>query len=286
MAFPCIAFIILFSYVPLYGWIYSFFEYKPGIPLSHTPFVGLKFFKMAIEDPQMINSVINTLAMNFLGILTLPASAIFAIMLNEMNSKRYSKIVQISITLPNFMSYVIIYSVFFLFFAPGDGIINTVLTNLGLIKTPTDILANSDLVWFFQTAVRLWKEVGFGTIIYLAAIAGIDPEIYNAADVDGAGRLRKIIHITIPELIPTYIILLILSIGAFVSSNFEQYYVFFNPLIQDKIQVIDYYVFSIGILNNDYAYATAIGMAKTLVSVILIFSANKIAKSVRGQSII
>lgn len=286
LALPCLGFVIVFNYIPLFGWIYAFFDYRPGVPLSITPFVGLKFFKLALDEPELIPVLRNTLALSFLGLLFSPLGAIFAILLYEIKSSRFKKIVQTTTTLPNFISWIMVYAIFFLFFAVDDGLVNKLFIGLGLIKEPMNLLGNVDAVWIFQTLVGVWKGLGFGAIIYLAAISGIDQEMYDAAKVDGAGRFRCIVHITVPGLIPTYITLLLLSIGGMLSNGLDQYYVFYNSLVHDKIQVLDYYVYRIGILNIDYAFSTALGMTKTLVSIIILFSANWISKRLRGQSII
>lgn len=285
MTIPGFLLVIFFSYIPLFGWIYSFFNYKPGIPLSQTPFVGLKYFKLAVSDPELLIVLRNTLVMSFLGILTSPLSVIFAILISETPGRRFKKFVQTTTTLPHFISWVLVYSIFFIFFST-EGMINTVLINLRIISDPTTLLINNDIAWFFQTGVVIWKGLGFGAIIYLAAITGIDPELYDAAAVDGAGRFRKIIHITVPGVTQTYVVLLLLSIGGMLSNGFEQYFVFYNPMVSDKLQVLDYYLYRIGIALNDYSFSTTLGMSKTIISIILLFTANFISKKIRGQSII
>ena len=285
MALPGFLFIILFAYVPLFGWSFSFFHYIPGIPLAKAPFVGFKYFKVAVSDPELLKVLRNTLAMSFLGILSSPLSIIFAIMLSETPGRRFKRIAQTTTTLPHFISWVLVYSVFFTFFS-AEGMINHLLMHLKIINTPTTLLANGNIAWFFQLGVGIWKGLGWGAIIYLAAITGIDMELYDAAAVDGAGRFRKIIHITVPGIAETYIVMLLLGIGSILSNGFEQYYVFYNPMVADKLQVLDYYLYRVGIQMNDYSLSTAMGMAKTIISIILLFTANFISKKVRGNSII
>ncbi len=286
MAVPFLVLVFLFNYLPLFGWVYAFFDYKPGIPLSQTEFVGLKFFTLTFHDGgEMLNVLKNTLAMSFLGIVTTPLPLIFAILLSEVKNGKFKKFVQTTTTLPNFISWFIVFSLFFSIFSV-EGLLNTILMKLHIISEPTNILGNREAVWYVQTAVSVWKGIGWGAIIYLAAIAGIDQELYDAAKVDGAGRFQMIMNVTVPGLMPTYIVLLLLGISNMLSNGFDQYFVFHNPLVAEKIEVIDYYVYRIGIATNDYAYATAIGISKTAVSITLLFTVNFISKKIRGESII
>lgn len=286
MAIPFVLFVFAFSYVPLFGWIYAFVDYKPGIPLMQSPFVGLKYFHILAQDWSTLFRVLrNTLAMSFLGILCSPLPAIFAIFLTEIPSTAFKKIVQTTTTIPNFVSWIIVYSLAFNIFSI-EGVFNQVAMNLGIISTPTNILANEDAVWFFQTALSIWKTIGWNAIIYFASIAGIDSELYDAASVDGAGRFQKILHVTIPGISSTFIVLLLLSASNILSVGLDQYLVFYNSMVADKIEVIDYYVYRLGLITNDYSYATTVGILKTLVSVTLLFSINGVSKKIRGYGIV
>ncbi|MFC5406169.1 ABC transporter permease [Cohnella soli] len=286
MGLPFIVLTILFYYIPLYGWIYAFVDYKPGIPLSHSAFVGLKYFKLAFSEASNLRQVmINTLALSFLSLLTAPLAVLFAVFLTEMRSAKYRKLIQTTTTLPNFISWVLVYSVFFVFFNLNDGFVNQLLMKLDLIKEPFNMLGSARYAWLFQTFVSVWKSLGWGAIIYMAAIAGIDPEQYDAAKVDGAGRYRMMRHVTIPGVMPTFVVILILSIGNVLSNGFEQFYVFYNPLVADKLEVLDYYVYRIGLTLNDYSFATAIGIFKSVISIILVFSVNILSKKIRGNSV-
>lgn len=286
MALPFVAFVFAFCYVPLFGWIYAFFDYRPGIQLVHTKFVGLKYFLLMLNDGgDMLRVLRNTFVMAFLGILCSVVPVMFAIMVNEAPSKGFQKFIQTTTTLPNFVSWIIVFSLAFNLFS-SDGLLNTLLLKAHLITQPTNILSNGSAVWFFQTALGLWKWTGWNAIIYLAAIAGIDRELYDAASVDGAGRFNRIIHITIPGLLSTYVVLLLLSTSNILSVGLDQYLVFYNSMVADKIEVLDYYVYRIGLVTNDYSYSIAIGISKTVISMILLFSINSISKKVRGNSII
>jgi len=288
MALPFIILVIVFNYVPLFGWIYGFYDYKPGIPLKDSEFVGLKYFRLAFMDQgtDLIRVLKNTLVLSFLSILVSPLFVAFAILLNEMRGKWFKKFVQVTTTLPNFISWVLVYSVFYVFFAVSDGVVNTLLLKFEWLVSPFNFLGNNDIVWYFQTLVGLWKGLGWGAIIYLAAIVGIDPELYEAAKSDGAGRFRTIWHITVPGIMPTFVVLLLLNVSNMLNSGFEQFYVFYNALVADRLEVIDYYVYRIGLESNDFSYSTVLGMFKTIVSVTILFTVNWFAKKVRGESII
>ena len=288
MILPLAVILFLFAYVPLFGWGFAFFNYKPGIPLSRTPFVGLKFFRLIFQDLKDIGRVLeNTMALSGLGLLLSPLPAFFAVLLNEMKSVRFRKFVQTATTLPHFISWVIVFSLAFSIFS-YDGLLNQVMTRIvGEGWEAKSILANGTawVVWLFHSALGIWKSLGWSAIIYIAAIAGIDQELYDAASVDGAGRWKKMRYVTLPEIMPTYIVLLLLSVSNLLSNGFEQYFVFKNPIVMDAIEVLDIYVYRIGIMTNDYSYSVAIGILKTVVSILLLFSVNGISKKVRGQSI-
>lgn len=286
LALPFVIHVFLFFYVPLMGWALAFFNYKPGLPLNKLSFVGLKYFKLiGFYWEDILNAMINTLALSGLSLLTSVVPLLIAVMLTELNSSKLRKMLQTSITLPNFVSWIIVYSLCFNIFAT-DGSFNQLLMGLGLIKNPTQLLANSDTAWIFMTILNLWKSAGWNAIIYLAAIAGIDQELYDAARVDGAGRFRCIWHITFPGLMPTFIVLLLLQIGNLLTVGFDQYFAFNNPIMSTKLEVLDLYTYRIGIGTQDYSFATAISIIKSAVSILLLFSVNGFAKRVRGETII
>ena len=287
LTLPFITAIFLFSYLPLYGWRYAFYDYKVGIPLIQTDFIGVeKFILIFKHSKDILRVMTNTLSLSFLSLICEPLPAILAIMISEVRSTFYKKSIQTITTLPHFIGWVVIYSIAFLLFS-SDGIVNEILLNIGLIDTPTRILQNEDVTWMFQTLLRVWKGIGWGAIIYLAAISGIDTQLYDAAKVDGAGRFRRIMHITVPGLTNTFIVLLLLNIGNLLNagSGMEQYLVFSNPLVMDKIEVLDLYVYRKGLVTDDYAFATAVGMLKTFVSLVLLFTVNGVSKKIRGNSI-
>jgi ABC-type polysaccharide transport system, permease component len=286
LAVPFVIFIFAFSYVPLFGWILAFINYKPGLSLWDCDFKGLYYFKMIFQDWYKMSAVLkNTLAMSFLGLLCSPLPAIFAIFLSELKSVRFKKLVQTITTIPNFVSWVIIYALSYALFS-SEGVVNHVLLNAGLIEKATNVLGNQKAVWFFQTALSLWKSVGWNAIIYFAAIAGIDSELYDAASVDGAGRLHRILHITIPGISATFFVLLLLQISNLLSVGMDQYLAFYNSMVADKITVLDLYVYRLGLVTQDYSYATAVGIFKSVISILLLFSANGLSKKLRGESLV
>jgi len=286
MAIPCIIHLIMFSYVPLFGWLYAFFDYKPAVDLFHCDFVGLKYFRRLFAEREVWTALRNTLAFSFLGILTSPLSVVFAVILTEFKSSKFQKTIQTVTTFPNFISWIIIYAIALVFFSVDDGALNKLLFSLGLIEQPTNLLADKDAVWVLQTLLSMWKGLGFSSIVYFAAISGIDSELYDAAAVDGAGRFQKIWHIKIPGVMPTFVVLFLLGIGGILNSGFEQLYAFYNPAVHETIQTLDLYVYKIGVERNSYSFSTAIGIMKTLVSLILLTFANWTAKKVRGSGIL
>ena len=278
MTIPSVLFILVFSYFPISGWIYSFFDYRIGYKLSKCEFVGLDNFIYAFGDPYIITVILNTLIISILGLLGLPLAGMIAILLSEVRGKKFKKTVQTAITIPNFISWIIIYSIMFSLFS-NDGLLTTLVRGLSGNRDSTVTLLTNP-------GTDIWKTVGYNSIIFFAAVTGIDSQLYDAAAVDGAGRWQKILHITIPGILPTFITLLIISVGAILNNGFEQYYVFVNPMIQKNIEVLDYYVYRIGMLNNDIPASTAVSMIKTFISVVLVFSVNKLSKKTLGQSIL
>lgn len=286
---PFIVLVLLFSYYPLFGWVYAFFDYQPPIPLSQSQFVGFKWFQMLVQNSTQLKQITqvlaNTFAMSLLNILTSFLPVLFAIGLNEIRNKHFKNLIQTLTTLPNFISWVLVYSIAFAMFS-SSGMINTLLQNMHWIAEPIKWLDSDAHTWLKMLLWNLWKGLGWGSIMYLAAIAGIDPELYEAGRVDGANRLQLIRHITIPALMPTYFVMLMLAISNFLSNGMDQYFVFQNAFNLQHIQVLDLYVYNVGMGNNSLSLATALSMLKSLVSVILLYVVNYTSKKTRGESII
>lgn len=286
---PFLVLVFLFAYFPLYGWVYSLYDYKPALGLSGSEFVGLQWFQLLVSSPTQLAQIgqvlLNTLAISFLGIATSILPLIFAIFLNEVKAPWFRNSVQTLTTLPNFISWVLVYMIAFSLFS-SSGLVNNVLTDWGLITVPVKFLDTDQNVWLTMTLWSIWKGLGWGAIIYLAAISGIDQSLYESAEIDGAGRFQKMWFITVPQLMPTYLVLLLLSIANLLNNGMEQYYVFQNAFNKQYIQVLDLYVYNIGMTGNSLSMATAIGMLKSLISVALLLTVNAIAKRVRGTSIV
>lgn len=289
LVLPFLILSFLFSYFPLHGWIYAFYDYRSPLKLSQCKFVGLDWFTMLFSNHSQVMQIVrvlkNTFAMSLLGILTSFLPVLFAVFLNEIKNTKFKSVVQTLTTLPNFISWTLVYAVAFCLLS-NTGMINTLLQKFGMISQPLRILDSGEHVWLFMVLIGIWKGLGWGAIMYIAAIAGIDQELYEAARVDGAGRFALIKNITIPSLMPTYFVLLMLSIANFLSNGMEQYFVFQNAFNREHIEVLDLYVYNIGLSGQSFSLATAVGMLKTLVSVVLLVLVNTASKKTRGESIV
>jgi putative aldouronate transport system permease protein len=286
---PFLVLVFLFSYYPLYGWIYAFFDYRPPRPFRWSDFVGFQWFVSMVDTPVkrgIIGQVlINTLVMSGITLTTNWLPMLFAVFINEIKQVRYRKVVQTISTIPNFISWVLVYSIAFNIFS-ATGMINQVLLRIGAIDTPIQFLQDSGgIVWLEQWLWLTWKNLGWAAIMYMAAIAGIDEEMYEAAKIDGATRMQQILHITLPSLMPTYFVLTMIAIGNFLNNGMEQYFVFANPFNRDNIQVLDLYVYTLAMGSGSYSVSVAISMLKSIVSVVLIVVANTISKITRGTGI-
>lgn len=269
---------IMFYYLPLGGWIMAFQNYKPKDGLLHSAFVGLDKFKFLFTDVVFLRVIRNTLAMGVLNLVTSFIMAIvFAILLNEITSRIWKKSVQTISYLPHFLSWIIVTGIMHDALST-TGIINEILMKLHLINTEINFFAHQKYFWPIVAFANLWKETGWNAIIYLAAITAIDPCLYEAASIDGAGRWAKIRYITLPGIKSTIMILLLMNVGNVLNAGFEVQYLLGNGLVQNVSQTIDIYVLKWGISQNDYSLGTAAGIFKSVVSIILIVIANQLAK--------
>lgn len=289
MCLPFLLLAFLFGYLPLYGWRYAFFDYKAGDVLSMSHFVGFKWFTYLVQNEATRSDIIrvmkNTLGISGLGIATSWASMIFAVFLAEIKNEKYRRFVQTFTTIPNFISWVLIFAVATAIFST-DGFVSSLMIKMGVWETGKNLLTSNSHVWLQMLAWNLWKGLGWGAIIYIASISGIDQSLYEAAKVDGAGRFARMWYITIPELMPTYCVMLLMSVANILNNGMEQYLVFSNSANQAAIQVLDLYVYNLGVGSGLIPLSTAIGMLKSVVSVILLLVANRISKKARGESII
>ena len=286
---PFIILVLIFSYYPLYGWVYAFYDYKPPAPLSKDLFVGFKWFHYMVDNEvkrkQILQVLMNTFAVSGLSMLFSWFPMMFAVFLNEIKCKPYKKFVQTVTTLPNFISWVLVYSIAFCVFN-STGVVNSLLTTWGVIEKPIMFLQSSKHVWFKMWLWLTWKNAGWAAIMYIAAITGIDEELIDAAKVDGANRWKTIWHITIPSILPTYLVLLFLNMANFLSNGMEQFFVFQNSFNTKYIQVLDLYVYNLAMGNGGYSLSTAIGVLKSLISIILLCTMNGISKLTRGEGFI
>ncbi len=286
---PFIVLVLIFAYYPLYGWVYAFYDYKPPAPLSKDLFVGFKWFHYMVDNDikrkQILQVLLNTFGISGLSMLFSWFPMMFAVFLNEIKCKPYKKFVQTVTTLPNFISWVLVYSIAFCVFN-STGVVNTLLTEWGLINKPIMFLQSSEHIWFKMWLWLTWKNAGWAAIMYIAAITGIDEELIDAARVDGANRWKTIWHITIPSILPTYLVLLFLNMANFLSNGMEQFFVFQNSFNKETIQVLDLYVYNLAMGNGGYSLSTAIGVLKSLISIVLLCTMNTIAKLTRGEGFI
>ncbi|MDL2302118.1 ABC transporter permease subunit [Lachnospiraceae bacterium OttesenSCG-928-D06] len=289
MMLPFVALAFVFSYLPLWGWRYAFFDYKAGDTLSMDKFVGFKWFMELFRNPATVRDIArvlkNTLGMSGLGILTSWLPMAFAIFLSEIRSHKVRRFVQTFTTIPNFISWVLVYAIAFSIFST-DGFLSSLMVNLGIWSEGSNMLMGGGNVWLKMWAWGLWKGIGWSAIIYIAAISGIDQQLYEAARVDGAGRFQRMWHITVPGLVPTFCVLLLMSIANILSNGMDQYLVFENSTNSSAIMVLDLYVYKLGIGQGIIPLSTVIGMVKSIVSVTLLFAANGISKLIRGESIV
>lgn len=269
---------IVFYYVPLAGWVMAFRDYKPKDGLFGSKFVGLEKFKFLFSDDVFLRDIRNTLAMGVLNLVTTFLMAIiFAILLNEVRNMFGKKLVQTVSYLPHFLSWIIVTGILHDALS-STGIINELLVNLGIVDSPINFFANPGYFWPIVAFANVWKETGWNAIVYLAAITSIDPSLYEAATLDGAGRWGKIWHVTLPGIKSTIMILLIMNIGNVLNAGFEVQYLLGNGLVKSVSETIDIYTLTWGISQNDYSLGTAAGIFKSVVAIILILGANWIAK--------
>jgi len=291
MAFPFLALSLAFTYFPLHGWIYAFYDFRPGFTLAQSEFVGFHWFRVLLSNPIRVQQILqvlrNTFAISGIGIAFSWFPVAFAILLSEVKFSGMKKSIQVLTTLPHYISWVLVFAMAFVMFS-SDGMLNNLLMSLGVIDSPIMFLHTSGRrVWGIMGAWSVWKTFGFSAIIYLAAIAGIDQELYEAARVDGAGRFRLIWHISVPGILPTYTVLLLLAVANFLNNGFEQFFLFSNAFNIRHIEVLDLFVYNLSFGGRAFSLATAVSMLRSLISVAMLFTINALSKWLRGgESII
>lgn len=284
LALPGILFFVIFKYIPITNLVIGFQDYSPYLGIAGSPWVGFEHFTRFFSNPDFWMLLRNTLGISLMNLVFFfPAPIILALMLNEVRHQLMKRTVQSLIYIPHFLSWVLIYGLTYLMFSQSEGLFNKLLTALD--KDTVDILSNPKLFWGMLTAQSIWKEVGWGTIIFLAAIAGVDPQQYEAAVIDGAGRFRRMWHITLPAMRNVIMILLILRLGTIMDTGFEQVYLMMNAAVTEVAEVFDTYVYRVGIRQGEFSYSTAIGLFKSIVGVILVVGANRAAKRFGQESL-
>lgn len=278
ISFFVVVYGVVFYYWPLTGWLMAFQNYKPKNGLLGSKFVGLDKFKFLFSDATFLKVIRNTFCMGALNLLTTTIMAIlFAILLNEIRHTFVKKTIQTISYLPHFLSWIIVVGILHNALS-STGIINDLLMRIGIIKQAINFFAHTQYFWPIVAFANCWKETGWNAIVYLAAITSIDPCLYEAASIDGAGRLAKIRYITLPGIKPTIVILLLMNVGNVLNAGFEVQYLLGNGLVQSVSQTIDIYVLKWGISQNDYSLGTAAGIFKSAVSIALIMLSNAWAK--------
>ncbi|WP_165279990.1 ABC transporter permease [Paenibacillus protaetiae] len=274
---PGLLLILLFRYVPMYGVVISFQDYNMYKGIGGSEWVGLYQFERLFRSPDFTEVLTNTIVISLYKLaasFSLPI--ILSLLLNELKSIVFKRFAQSIIYLPHFISWVIFSGIIITFLNPVDGMVNVIIRHFG--GAPIDFLGD---VRYFRSVIVLsdvYKEVGWGTIIYLAAIAGVNADLYEAARIDGANKLRQMWHVTLPAIRPVIIILVILSLANILEAGFQQIFLLYNALVYDVADIIDTYVYRVGIQGADYSYATAAGLFKSAVAMVLILTVNKIVK--------
>lgn len=289
MIFPVVIWMIVFCYLPIGGMQIAFKDYRFNLGILGSPWVGLENFAKFFQDPYILRALKNTLGLSLTKIaVTMPATLAFAIMLDEIRGPRLKRVVQTVSYFPYFISWPVVLIIVNSWFSPNNGFVNQVLVALGVFREPYYFLGSESGFWGFMASLELWKNLGWGAIIYLSAMTAINPELYEAAEIDGVGRLKKIWHITLPGILPTIVVLFILNVGAMLSggmfgSNFQQCYLFGNSVNSGASEILDTYVLRQGISMGRFSYATAVGVFTGVVSLVLVGLANAFSKRVTGE---
>lgn len=285
MFLPVVVYFIIFKYVPMYGLTIAFKDYKISLGILGSPWNGIENFAKMFATQTFVRAVKNTVIISLMKLLfQFPMPLILALMLNEIRHLRYKKIVQTISYLPHFLSWVVIAGLFHQMLSPTSGVVNFIISDI-FGGEPIYFLADNK--WFRTTVVlsSIWQSVGWSSILYLAALAGINPSLYEAAECDGASRLQKIWHITLPGLLPTISILFILRVGYLLNGGFDQIFNLYNPAVYETGDIIDTYVYRYGLGKMKYASGTAIGLFKNVIGFILVVGTNAISKRISENGV-
>lgn len=286
LTLPVVLWMIIFNYIPMYGILMSFKNYQPYIGFLKSPWVGLANFKELFSDPLFISALFNTLKISLLKLICgFPVPIIFAILLNELVFTRTKKLIQTFSYLPYFVSWVFVIGFMYTMLDPQSGVLSTLLQNLHLISKDSMLMGDPKSFLPLVIISDIWKNFGWNSIIFLAAITGIDGQLYEAATVDGAGRFRRMWHITLPAIKPTIVILLVLSISGLMNANFDQLFLMQNSMTQDAANVISIYSYKMGLVLGRFSYGTTVGLFQSVVSMILLILANFTSKKLTEESL-
>ncbi len=278
MSVPMLLYVCLFNYFPLWGWITAFMNYKPALPLLANEWIGLENFRWLFSKPEFIGAIRNTFAMAGINLVfgfTFPI--LLALFLREIGSLRFKRTVQTVTYLPHFLSWVIVVGLAQTMLS-STGAVNDLLLSLGIVGRPVFFLGEGRYFWWLVGFIHVWKECGWNSIIYLAAMTAIDPGLYEAAEMDGAGRFRKMLHISLPGIRSTFMVLLIMNIGYLMEAGFEIQYLMGQNVVMDWSQTIDIFALKYGITKGQYSRGVAAGIFKSGVAITLMLSANFTAR--------
>ncbi|WP_159887301.1 ABC transporter permease [Paenibacillus puerhi] len=284
MMLPGILYFIIFKYIPMGGIVIAFQNYQPFLGFTGSKWVGFEHFQRFFSEPAFWLLLRNTVVLGLLIlVVTFPIKIVLALMLNEIRLEVFKRVVQTLTYIPHFMSWVVIVGIVHIFFTTEGGVVNELIHSWG--GTKINFLLSEEWFRTFIVGERIWKETGWGTIIFLAALAGVDPQLYEAARMDGASRLRQIWHVTLPAIRSTIVILLILQLGDFLDLGFDQVYMHLNAMNRNVGEIFDTYVYSKGIAGGQFSYSTAIGLFKSVVGLILVMGSNYLAKKFGEEGI-
>jgi len=286
LTLPAVVWMLVFNYVPMYGIIIAFQEYNPFLGFAGSPWIGLANFQELFIDPFFLDALANTFQISVAKLVFgFPAPILLAILLNELRGQRFKRVVQSLSYLPYFISWVFVVGFMYTLLDPRTGALSGLLQALGLIDAERMLMGDPEAFLTLVVVSDIWKNIGWNSIIFLAAIAGIDPQLYEAAVVDGAGRFRRIWHITLPALKPTIVILLILAVGGLVNTNFDQLFLMQNSMTQDEANVLQIYAYDMGIVLGRFSYGTAVGLFQSVLAFALMVSANYASRRFTGESL-
>lgn len=276
---------IIFKYIPMYGTLISFQDYNMRLGITGSRWVGLENYRRFFSDPYFSRDIWNTISLSLKGIVVgFPIPIILALLINELTSKTFTKFVQTATYIPHFISMVVICGMLKVFLAK-DGAISSMISLLPGVNIKESLLNNANLFATIFIGSDIWQEAAWGSIIYVAAIAGIDQQLYEAADIDGAGKFRQMLCITLPCLAPTIIIMLILRVGAVFTTNNEKILLLINSLNAEKAETLSYYIYKKGITNADYSLSAAAGLFNSIINFVFVIATNFISKRVSETSL-